>query len=108
MGKNPETVLTEKIMRYLKNEGAWAVKYPGSAFGTTGTPDILGCLRGRFFAIEVKLPPPSKHPVSKAQAYHIRKIRDAGGIAGVACSVDEAKYVLCEHYEKCQREREVC
>lgn len=108
MGKNPETLLTEKIMKYLKSEGAWVVKYPGSAFGTTGTPDILGCLRGRFFAVEVKLPYPSKHPVSKAQAYHIRKIREAGGIAGVACSVDEAKYVLHECYDLCQRECEVC
>lgn len=107
MSENPETTLTRHIMKALKAGGLFVVKYPGGAFGTTGTPDVLCCMDGRFVGLEIKLPYPSKHDVSKIQAHRIKQIREAGGIAGVACSVEEAFSVLEERYEACQREHEI-
>lgn len=107
MAENPETRLTRRIMADLKSIGCYVVKYPGGATGTTGTPDIIGCYKSVMFGIEVKLPYPSRHDVSRIQAKRIRQIREAGGIAGVACSVDEARAVLDGRYEDCQREHEV-
>ena len=42
---------------------------------TAGIPDIIGCIAGIFFAFELK----TKSKVSPIQAYHLRKIEDAGG-----------------------------
>ena len=108
MAENPETALTRKIMKALRDDGCWVVKFPGGAFSTTGVPDIVGVgSGGRFVAVEVKLPYPSKHNVSKIQAKRIREIREHGGRAGVACSVEEALWVVQGKYERCQREQEV-
>ena len=46
---------------------------------TAGIPDIIGCVAGVFFALELK----TKSKVSPIQAYHLRKIDDAAGQAFV-------------------------
>jgi hypothetical protein len=61
------------------------VRPPGSP---TGDPDVYGCLNGRYVAIEVKLPGEKPEP---HQAYVMKKVRAAGGIAFAATSVDEVK-----------------
>lgn len=42
---------------------------------TSGIPDIIGCVSGVFFALELK----TRSKVTPIQAYHLRKIADAGG-----------------------------
>lgn len=59
----------------------------------SGLPDIIGCYRGRFIAVEVKMPGNKPSPV---QERVIQKIWDAGGSALVAHSVEEALKVLSE------------
>ena len=56
-----------------------------------GVPDILGCLKGRFFALEVKKP---TGRLSRIQSYQLLKVRDAGGIAGRVDSLDDAREIL--------------
>lgn len=42
---------------------------------TAGIPDIIGCVGGVFFALELK----TRSKVTPIQAYHLRKIEDAYG-----------------------------
>jgi Holliday junction resolvase len=56
-----------------------------------GIPDILGCLNGRFIAIEVKRP---KATPRKIQKVTLRKIERAGGVTGYASTVQEVKVIL--------------
>lgn len=58
-----------------------------------GIPDILGCIRGRHFGIEVKVPGEESTDLQK---FVQQEIRDAGGIAGEAHSVTEALALLGE------------
>jgi len=85
-----ENKIQSGIVRFLKKqEGCWV--YPTCDRFTVGVPDILGCLKGRFFALEVKQP---KAQLKKIQAYHLEKIREAGGVAGRVDSLKEVKALL--------------
>jgi hypothetical protein len=44
-----------------------------------GTPDIIGCINGRYIGLELKSS--AKGVVSKMQEYKLQKIEEAGGIA---------------------------
>lgn len=69
-----------KIKAFLKEQGAWFIKYwAGSKFTKDGIPDILACINGYFVAIEVKA---SNGKPSELQKYHVKKINyEANGIA---------------------------
>ena len=85
-----ENKIQSSIVRFLKRqEGCWV--YPTCDRFTVGVPDILGCLKGRFFALEVKQP---KAQLKKIQAYHLEKIRKAGGIAERVDSLKGVKKLL--------------
>ena len=70
-----------RIKKYLKERGCYHVKYFGCNYSTSGTPDILACVKGHFLAIEVKAQ--NGHP-SELQLEKIADIRRAGGFAFVA------------------------
>lgn len=66
-----------KVKKFLKDKGAWLLKYwGGAAYTKSGIPDLLVCLDGFFFGIEIKA---DKGEPSLLQLYNLRKIRDAGG-----------------------------
>ena len=68
-----------KIKAYLKEKGAWYIKYWGGGnFTKAGIPDLLICYKGKFIAVEVKA---ENGKPSELQLYHIRKIKEAGGKA---------------------------
>lgn len=89
----PESRLSRQIMAELRARGAFVFKVWGSEHMMAGLPDIVGCYRGRFVAVETKMP---GGRVSTRQLYVLDKIRRAGGIAVVAQSVSEAMVVLDE------------
>lgn len=60
-------------------------------FGLVGSPDILGCYRGRFIGIEVKTPTGKQ---SDAQRNFQRALEKAGGVYVLARSVDDALNAL--------------
>lgn len=46
-----------KVKAFLKDTGAWLLKYwGGAAYTKSGIPDLLVCSDGRFLGIEVKAP----------------------------------------------------
>lgn len=67
--------IQDTVMTYLKQfKGVYAKKI--ILTGTTGTPDIILCFRGRFYGFEVKEKGDTQSPL---QAYNERKIKEAGG-----------------------------
>jgi hypothetical protein len=84
-----EAAVTKSIRSALKCVGAtlWHYKHFGGLGAEKGIPDIIGCYKGRFFAIEVKRE--SGGVVSEHQERQIEAIRRAGGIAIVARNAQE-------------------
>lgn len=91
----PEKKVENQIKRYLDKLGAYHVKIHGSAYMPAGTPDILACIKGRFIGIEVKKP--NGGVVSALQKLKIKQIKNAGGVALVATSVEEVERELSRH-----------
>lgn len=98
--KKPETTLQRKIVEALSREvgGHW-MKIHGSQFQTKGIPDLLGCVAGLFFALEVKCDS-SQYGASDYQLYNIKQIHDSGGMAAVVESPEEAVALVKKHIKE--------
>ena len=81
MPKKPETLFKERIQPLLKaTPNSWWFKTQQIA--TIGIPDILGCVNGRFVAIELKRDQREAGKRQHAlQRYVIGLINEAGGYA---------------------------
>lgn len=87
----PEARLSRSIMAALRQRGAFVFKVWGSEHMMAGLPDIIGCYRGWFIAVETKMP---GNTTSRRQDFVIDKIRKAGGRVVVAYSVSDALGML--------------
>lgn len=87
----PENLLTAAIVRRLKVRGAWSYKVHADGYSPSGVPDLLVCYRGRFVALEVKIPP---NTLTKIQEHTIKQIALAGGFAAEARTVEEVGHIL--------------
>ena len=82
-----EQKLQAKIIKWLQSQGHYVFKT--IVCNRNGIPDIIGCTTsGRFFAIEVKY---GANKASKLQDWNIKEIKQRGGIALVAYSLEEVK-----------------
>ena len=91
-----EKTIVGAIMRALKAHGVrWMVKTHGGPYQTAGLPDIIAIAprTGRLLGVEVKRP---GRKATALQSATLGRITKAGGIAGVACSVDEALGLLAK------------
>jgi hypothetical protein len=93
--KGPETRLRKKIVTAVQERypGIYLRKIHGNQYQNIGVPDILGCLKSRFFGMEIKVPG-KERKTTPAQLLEISKIRRAGGVAGVVTSIEEAFALL--------------
>lgn len=82
----PEHLLTKAIRSLLNAAGIFHWKVYQTLGSTPGVPDIIGCHKGRFIAIEVKA---GKNAVSPAQRAFLEAINRAGGLGFVARSIDD-------------------
>lgn len=57
--------------------GVYCLRTHGGAFQQKGTPDIMGCAHGHFFAIEAKKS--AREKPTESQQYTLKKFRQAGG-----------------------------
>lgn len=104
MAKQPESRLQKKIQDRLRREvGGWWFKQHGGPFTPAGIPDLIGCVEGLFFALEVKLPRKS----SKPSAIQLETIRDivikGGGVATIVRSEEEALDVVTAALARAKR-----
>ena len=81
----PEAQLTRSIRSILNAARICHWKNWGGLGSPPGLPDIVGCYKGRLFAIEVKAP---NGKTSPAQDDFIARINEAGGLAFVAKDLD--------------------
>jgi len=87
-----EKSICNQIIRFLKTlPDCWFMRTEGGPYGRKGVPDIVGCLYGKMFALEVKR---IGGKATKLQLHELEKIRAAGGRTGIVHSVDEVKEVL--------------
>lgn len=87
-----ESDITKSILKYLKTlPRCFFWKEHGGIYGTSGIPDIIVCIDGRFIALEVKT---QKGKTTPLQNTAIRKIHSSGGFAFVVRSVKEAKNAI--------------
>jgi len=78
--------ITKGIQNLLTTLAIFHYKHWQGPFSTPGISDIVGCLNGRAFWIEVKTP---KDKVTPAQQRFLDNARDAGALAFVARSVED-------------------
>jgi len=81
----------KKIVKMLEARGAYIIKVITAS--KKGVPDIIGCYKGHFIAIEVKTPT-TMNNVSPLQQYNLREINDRGGYAIVAWEVKDVEKML--------------
>jgi len=77
MAATPESKVKKKVTEQLKKLGAYYFYAFTGGYGKSGVPDIIGCYRGFFFAIECKAGSNKPTPL---QEKNIREIEDAGGL----------------------------
>lgn len=72
----PEKLFEGRVKDWLKAHGCWFFKVFGNAYQRSGIPDIVGCVNGRMFGIEVKAANGRPSPL---QLHELEGIRRAGG-----------------------------
>jgi hypothetical protein len=73
----PEKKVKTAVVKILKEYADLYYFYPVmGGYGASGIPDIVGCYRGKFFAIECKA---GKGKTTALQEKNIAQIREAGG-----------------------------
>lgn len=86
-----ETAFKNKVEKYLTDIGAWYIKYwAGSKFTKEGIPDILACIDGHFYGIELKA---DNGKPSLLQLKKLKDIRNAGGF-GVLLYPESFQYFI--------------
>ena len=73
----PEGKVKDVIKKCLAEAGVYFFMPRGTVYGRRGVPDIVGCMDGRFFAIEVKA---GKNKPTKLQLLEHDAIRATGGV----------------------------
>lgn len=84
-----ESKLSRKIMDALRLKGVFCFKVHGSEYMMAGLPDIIACVEGKFYGIEVKVPGEESNTSAVQKLVH-RQIHDARGEAVVVTSVQHA------------------
>ena len=103
--KQPEKIIENSIMGFLKGRGVFSFKIKtvgtydtklgrfrkSSPWYRKGVSDILGIYRGKFLAIEVKS---GRGRATKEQSDFLREVHDHGGYGFIVRSIDGAKQAL--------------
>ena len=80
MADTPEAKVKKKVVAQLKSLGAYYFYPVTGGYGSSGVPDIVGCFKGKFFAVECKA---GKNKPTPLQQKNIDDIRTQGGRAWV-------------------------
>lgn len=111
--RNEEQLQRRICKRILElRPNAWIFHPVGGPYQTPGIPDLLLCIDGLFIGMEIKFPKPgesmeaARARATPQQRNQIRLINNAGGMAGVVTSVDEAMDLIHRAFVKSERLRE--
>src|SRR4051812_19648896 len=89
MARQPETRLQQRIQKAILVEwpGSYVRKIHVSEYQSAGIADLLCCIRGYFFAVEVKRIGEDPSEIQKVER---ENVISAGGVSFVAHSTEEA------------------
>ena len=73
----PEAKVKKKVVQQLKLLDAYYFYPVTGGYGRSGVPDIVGCYKGKFFAIECKA---GKNKPTPLQELNIHQIQKNSGI----------------------------
>ena len=95
MATTPEGKVKAKVKKILDTYGAYYFMPATGGYGKSGVPDIVGCYKGFFFAIECKA---GKGKTTALQEKNIAQIIATGGKAIVVNeeNIDHVRYLLGE------------
>ena len=88
-----EAKLTKKCAEAIRNRGAFVTKIHGGPNQPAGLPDLVGCHKGFFFGIEMKMPG-KEGTLTPRQQKKLRDIADADGYTAVCTSVSECEDLI--------------
>lgn len=88
-----EAALTRKIVKRMRERGAWAEKVHGGPHQARGIPDIVAVYRGHGMGLEVKVPG-REGTLTNLQRAKLRHIRKAGGVSAMVTSVEEVDAIM--------------
>ena len=78
MASTPEKKVKDAVKKLLNEHGAYHFSPVTGGFGTSGVPDIVACLHGKFIGIEAKA---GKGKPTALQEKNLMNITRTGGIA---------------------------
>jgi len=81
MADTPEKKVKNAVRKMLDRHGVYHFMPPGMGLGRSGIPDIIGCYKGSFIAIECKA---GKGQLTALQARELAAIKATGGFTFVA------------------------
>ncbi len=95
MAATPESKVKAAVRKILNEFDVYHFMPPGNGFGRAGIPDIIGCVDGRFIAIECKA---GKGKTTALQERELEWIAETGGFTFVARedNLDELRQRLQE------------
>ena len=96
MATTPEGRVKRDVKKALEARGIWYCMPVGTRFGSSGVPDFVCCVDGRFLAIETKAPGKRRN-TTPLQDDQIMAIHKAGGAAIVIDDVSQLTEVLDAH-----------
>ena len=97
---NKESAVQKALVDAILKDfpGAYVRKIAQSMYSHNGIPDLIGCINGNFFAVEVKT---EKGRPSRLQDYEIKLIKEAGGTALICYGKDAIPAIVMELH-KCK------
>ena len=78
----PEGRVKKEVDKILKKYNVWHFMYVPHGYGLSGVPDFIGCIKGKFIAVETKARD-NQQPTA-LQKMQMERINNAGGVAFVA------------------------
>lgn len=94
----PEKKVKAAVKKILDRYGVYYFMPGTHGYGSSGVPDIVGCWKGKFIAIECKA---NGNKATALQELNLKKIVNSGGMAIVVDekSVEHLKYYFDENAE---------
>lgn len=83
MAATPESKVKKRVKKVLDEMQVYYFMPVTSGYGNSGVPDVVACIKGKFFGIECKA---GNNKPTALQDKHMHNIRESGGAAFV---VDE-------------------
>lgn len=86
--------VVKPILDYLNSlPNCKAINIHGSVYSERGTPDVIGCINGRFIAFECKRT--DDEDLEKIQKWRLSEWIAAGAVVGGVSDVWQVQMILC-------------